>query len=356
MYIKKILAIIAILGAVVMSVIMWQIYQIAFVDNTAFENPEAHVYIATNATLNDVVQELEPLLKNATSFEKVAYQKQYSSAIKPGHFILYKGMTNNDIINVLRSGNVPVMVKFNNQERIENLAKHISNQIEADSTSLVNVMKDEAFLNEIGLNMENALSLYIPNTYEFYWNTDANGFRDRMKKEYEKFWNDDRKSQAQKLNLSPEEVISLAAIVQKETAMVNERPRVAGVYINRLRKNMLLQADPTVIYAIKKKNNNFDQVIKRVLYVDLEIDSPYNTYKYPGVPPGPISMPDISSIDAVLKPENHEYLYFVADVEDFGYHKFAKTLTQHNINKQAYIRWLNAQGKDRRTTSSLDLP
>lgn len=356
MYIKKILAIIAILGAVVMSVIMWQIYQIAFVDNTAFENPEAHVYIATNATLNDVVQELEPLLKNATSFEKVAYQKQYSSAIKPGHFILYKGMTNNDIINVLRSGNVPVMVKFNNQERIENLAKHISNQIEADSTSLVNVMKDEAFLNEIGLNMENALSLYIPNTYEFYWNTDANGFRDRMKKEYEKFWNDDRKSQAEKLNLSPEEVISLAAIVQKETAMVNERPRVAGVYINRLRKNMLLQADPTVIYAIKKKNNNFDQVIKRVLYVDLEIDSPYNTYKYPGVPPGPISMPDISSIDAVLKPENHEYLYFVADVEDFGYHKFAKTLTQHNINKQAYIRWLNAQGKDRRTTSSLDLP
>lgn len=352
MYIKKILAIIAILGAVVMSVVMWQIYQIAFVDNTAFENPEAHVYISTNASLDVVIRQLEPLLKDASSFEKLAHQKQYSNYIKPGHFILQKGMTNNDIINRLRSSNIPVRVKFNNQERVENLAKNIANQIEADSVSLVEVMRDEQFLNDMGLDIENALTLYIPNTYEFYWNTDAKGFRDRMKTEYERFWNEERRAKAEKLNLTPREVISLAAIVQKETAMVDERPRVAGVYLNRLRKNMLLQADPTVIYAIKRKNNDFNQVIKRVLYRDLEIDSPYNTYKYPGVPPGPIAMPDISSIDAVLNPENHDYLYFVADVDDFGYHKFAKTLAQHNVNKQAYIRWLNAQGKERRIPSS----
>src|SRR5699024_1911088 len=190
--------------------------------------------------------------------------------------------------------------------------------------------------------------LYIPNTYEFYWNTSAEGFRDRMKTEYEKFWTENRVEKAQKLNLSKEEVISLAAIVQKETAMADERPRVAGVYLNRLKIGMLLQADPTVIYAIKRNTNDFDQVIKRVLYVDLETDSPYNTYKYPGIPPGPIAMPDISSIDAVLNPENHSYLYFVADVENFGYHKFAKTLAQHNINKQDYIRWLNSQEKSAR--------
>ncbi|MBW7937190.1 MAG: endolytic transglycosylase MltG, partial [Flavobacteriales bacterium] len=140
-----------------------------------------------------------------------------------------------------------------------------------------------------------------------------------------------------------EEVVTLASIVQKETAMVDERNRVAGVYLNRLRKGMLLQADPTVIYAIKKHDNNFNQIIKRVLYKDLEINSPYNTYMYAGLPPGPITMPDISSIDAVLNAENHEYLFFVADVDRFGYHKFSKTLAQHNVYKAAYVRWLNSQ-------------
>jgi len=152
---------------------------------------------------------------------------------------------------------------------------------------------------------------------------------------------------AAKLNLSPEQVTALAAIVQKETARIDERPRVAGVYLNRLRVGMLLQADPTVIYAIKRASGDFDQVIKRVLYADLEIDSPYNTYKYGGIPPGPITMPDISSIDAVLNPEKHDYFYFVADVSNFGYHKFAKTLSQHNRNKAEYIRWINNQGLKR---------
>jgi len=152
---------------------------------------------------------------------------------------------------------------------------------------------------------------------------------------------------AKKLNLSPEKVMALASIVQKETAKVDERPRVAGVYLNRLKVGMLLQADPTVIYAIKRSTNDYGQIIKRVLYKDLETDSPYNTYKYAGIPPGPITMPDISSIDAVLNPENHDYYYFVADVTNFGYHKFAKSLTQHNVNKAEYVRWVNSQGLNR---------
>ena len=347
MYIKKILLIVVLLGAVGMGAFAWYVYNTAFSGNTAFNNKEAHVYIPTNATINDVVAELEPLLRDSETFYAVANQKKYSGNVKAGHFIIKRGMTNNDIVNVLRSRNIPINVKFNNQERLEDLAGHISRQIEADSISLLEAMRDPQFLKEAGLNEENALSLYIPNTYEFYWNSSAETFRDRMKTEYERFWNESRTQKAKALNLTKNQVMALAAIVQKETAKVDERPRVAGVYLNRLKTGMLLQADPTVIYAIKRQSGDYTQIIKRVLYADLELDSPFNTYKYPGIPPGPIAMPDISSIDAVLNPEIHDYYYFVADVTNFGYHKFAKTLAQHNVNKAEYVRWVNSQGLNR---------
>ncbi|MCZ4320206.1 endolytic transglycosylase MltG [Aequorivita viscosa] len=347
MYIKKILIIVFLLGAVGMGAFAWYVYDTAFTGNTAFNNKEAHVYIPTNASINNVIDELEPLLKDAKSFRTIADQKQYSENIKPGHFIIKKGMTNNDIVNTLRSRNIPINVKFNNQERLEDLAGHIANQIEADSISLLKAMTDPEFLKEVGLDKETGLSMYIPNTYEFYWNSAAETFRDRMKTEYERFWNESRTQKAKKLNLSKEQVMALASIVQKETAKVDERPRVAGVYINRLKVGMLLQADPTVIYALKRESGDYNQIIKRVLYADLELDSPYNTYKYAGVPPGPITMPDISSIDAVLNPEKHDYYYFVADVTNFGYHKFAKNLAQHNVNKAEYVRWVNKQGLKR---------
>src|SRR5690606_21858659 len=215
--------------------------------------------------------------------------------------------------------------------------------IEADSTQLLHSFKDADFLNANGFNEDTALSMYIPNSYEFFWNTSADGFKERMLKEYTRFWNEDRMAKAKSVGMSPEEVIALAAIVHKETVKVDERPRVAGVYLNRLRRGMPLQADPTVIYAIKKHTGDFDTVIKRVLHKDLELDSPYNTYKVSGLPPGPITMPDISAIDAVLNAEKHEYLYFVANVENFGYHKFAKTLAQHNRNKGQYVRWINSK-------------
>lgn len=347
MYLKKILVAILLLGLVGMAVFAWYVYSTVLIPNTAFNNKEAHVYIPTNASFNDVLEEIEPLLKDPETFIAVANKKGYVTNIKPGHYLIKKGMNNNDIINTVRSKNIPIKVKFNNQERLENLAGAISNQIEADSLSLLNAFRDKDFLTNNKLKENTALGLYVPNTYEFYWNTSAEGFRDKMVVEYKRFWNEQRLAKAKKINLTPTQVISLAAIVQKETAKVDERPRVAGVYVNRLQRGMLLQADPTVIYAKKLSENNFDQIIKRVLYVDLEIDSPYNTYKYAGVPPGPIAMPDITSIDAVLNYEKHDYFYFVANVENFGYHKFAKTLSQHNQNKAEYVRWISQQGVNR---------
>ena len=168
-----------------------------------------------------------------------------------------------------------------------------------------------------------------------------------MLQEHKSFWNSERIKKAKKIDLTKEQVMSLAAIVQKETAKVDERPRVAGVYINRLKSGMPLQADPTIIYAKKLNENDFEQKIKRVLYKDLELDSPYNTYKNTGIPPGPITMPDISSIDAVLNFESHGYYYFVADVKNFGYHKFAENFSQHRRNKREYVRWISEQGVNR---------
>tara|TARA_R100000306_G_scaffold6274_1_gene8732 strand:+ start:20955 stop:21998 length:1044 start_codon:yes stop_codon:yes gene_type:complete len=347
MYIKKILLAVVLLGLVAMGGFAWYVYSTVFAPNTAFNNEQAHIYIPTDATYQDVVSELEPLLKDMDDFTAVAQKKEYASNIKAGHFIIKKGMNNNDIINTIRSKNIPIKVKFNNQERIEDLAGNIARQIEADSLSLLRAMKDSVFLEEAGQTDATALVLYIPNTYEFYWNSSAETFRDRMKTEYNRFWDETRTQKAKNLNLTPAEVMSLAAIVQKETAKVEERPRVAGVYVNRLERGMPLQADPTVIYAKKRAENDFDQVIKRVLYKDLELDSPYNTYKNTGVPPGPIAMPDISSIDAVLNYEDHDYYYFVADTQRFGYHKFAKTLAQHNRNKAEYVRWISQQGVNR---------
>jgi len=347
MYLKKIIWTVALVGLAVMGGFAYYVYSNIFYSNTAFNNNEAHVYISTGSRFSDVINELRPILDNAISFEAVANRKGYPANVKPGHYVIKKGMNNNDIVNTIRSKNIPVFVKFNNQERIENLAGHMSRQIEADSISLLEAMRDPQFLGDTGLSMETALAIYIPNTYELYWNTSGEEFRDRMLKEYNAFWTNSRKEKAKDLGLSREQVISLAAIVQKETAKSDERARVAGVYMNRIKKGMRLQADPTVIYAKKLIDRDFNQVIKRVLYVDLEIDSPYNTYIYTGVPPGPITMPDISSIEAVLNYEEHDYIFFVADVTNFGYHKFAKTLAQHNRNKQEYVRWVNANGVNR---------
>ena len=344
MYIRKILFAIAILGLIALGIFSYYIYNSIFSSNTDFEADEETVYIPSEADFSTVMDSLRPLLKDPETFSIIAQKKGYAGNVRPGRYILQKGMDNNELVNELRAGNKPIKVIFNNQERLEDLAGRISSQIEADSTELLNAFRDSSFLGGSDFTERNALGMYIPNQYEFYWNTSANEFRERMQKEYDRFWNENRLQKAEEIGLSPHEVTTVASIVQKETAKVEERPRVAGVYMNRYKNGWKLDADPTVIYAIKEKTGNFDTIIKRVLYKDLELDSPYNTYKYRQLPPGPIFMPDISSIDAVLNYEDHDFYYFVADVENFGYHKFAKTLAQHNRNKQEYVRWINKQG------------
>ena len=347
MYIKRLLLIVVFIGLIIAGIISYMVYDALFKPNTSFDQEEVFIYIPTNSTFSDVSTIMTPYLKKQGTFEAVARRKKYVDYVKAGRYRVEKNMNNNEIINSLRSQNIPVIVSFNNQETLADLAGRIGAQIEADSLSLLGAFTDPEFLKKRNFDEHTGITPYIPNSYEFFWNTSAVEFRARMLKEYDNFWTEDRKNKASKRDLSPNEVISLASIVQKETAKVDERPRVAGVYLNRLKRNMRLQADPTVIYAIKWETGNYDTVIKRVLYRDLELDSPYNTYKYAGIPPGPITMPDISAIEAVLNPENHQFLYFVANVKDFGYHIFAENLTQHNRNKAQYIRWLNEQNVNR---------
>lgn len=343
MKLKNIIALLLVVIVLGASAYGYSIYRKIFADNTSFSEREIFVYIPSGATYKNVEEILNPYLSDMDKFRMTAEKKSYPHNVKSGKFLLKKGMNSNDIVNTLRQ-NIPVKLTFNNQETMEQFAGRIAQQIEPDSLSILQAITDNDFLTENGFSQETGISMFIPNTYEFFWNTSASKFRERMAKEYQKFWTEERLQKAENLNMTPQEVSTLASIVQKETVKIDERPKVAGVYLNRLSKGMLLQADPTVIFAVKKHTGDFDQVIKRVLFKHLEADSPYNTYKFSGLPPGPIAMPDISSIDAVLNYEKHDFLYFCASVENFGYHEFAKTLAQHNINAAKYQRWVNQQG------------
>jgi len=245
-------------------------------------------------------------------------------------------MTNDKLIKLLRSGDqIPVKVIFNNIRDIYQLAGIISQQIEADSISLITEFTNQEVINSMGLSLETISTIFIPDTYEFYWNTSAVGLVKRMYEEYLNFWNANRIYKAEKLGMSIPEVVTLASIVEKESNKSNEKPMIAGVYINRLDKGWRLQADPTLIFALG------DYSIKRVLNAHKDFDSPYNTYKYRGLPPGPICIPSISSIDAVLNNQNDGYLYFCAKDDLSGYHVFAKTNVQHNSNARKYQKALD---------------
>ncbi len=314
-----------------------------FTSNTAFEKEEIFVHIPTGSTYENAEKIIAPYVKNMSGFKYMAKLRSYPDNVKPGRFLFKKGMNAFQLVAAMRR-NVPVDLAFNNQERLENLCERLSSQIEPDTTKLLATFRDSVFLQKNGFTGENVFSMFLPNTYQVYWNISAEKFRDKMLEEYNRFWDKERISKAVALNLTPVQVITLASIVHKETAKKSERATVAGVYLNRLEAGMPLQADPTVIYAVKLKTNNFDQIIKRVLYNDLFINSPYNTYRNIGLPPGPIAMPDVDAIDAVLSPEKHNYLYFCASVEKFGYHVFATTLAEHNVNAKKYADWLNTQG------------
>ncbi len=336
--IQRLLVIVALIGVLIGGIFVYHFYNVFFTSNTSFENKTREVLIPSVNTKVAAYDTINQLVKRVDFFRQAAQRKGYTPI--PGRFLLTYGMNNNDMINRLRSENEPLKLTFNNQKTLMHFASFISTKIEADSAAIVQSFNDPKFLQEHGLTNENVLSLCIPNTYEFFWNTSAEQFRKRMLLEYNRFWTPRREAARKKMNLERTEVISLAAIVQLESYRVDERPTVAGVYLNRLRKRMRLQADPTVIYALKRQANDYDLDIRRVLYKDLKIKSPYNTYRKRGIPPGPITMPDVSSIDAVLFPEKHNYLYFVADPSRSGYHLFATTLSQHNKNKKRYTTWL----------------
>ncbi len=322
------------------------VYVKFFTANTNFNKEEVFVEVPTDSKYEDVQKILSPYVKNMSDFELIANLRSYPKNVKAGRFLLKKGMSAFQLVATMRR-NVPVKLAFNNQERLENLCERISTQIEPDTTKLLSTFRDTGFLEKNGFTKENVFAMFLPNTYEFYWNISAEKFRDKMLEEYNRFWTKERIAKATELNLTPVQVITLASIVHKETVKKSERPTVAGVYLNRLKDGMKLQADPTVIYAMKLRDNDFEQIIKRVLYNDLFIASSYNTYQNLGLPPGPIAMPDIDAIDAVLTPENHNYLYFCASVEKFGYHEFAATMEQHNVNAKKYADWLNEQGTKR---------
>jgi UPF0755 protein len=344
MYIKKILLAIVFIGLIVASIFAYYVYKTMMDANTAFKNDTAYVFIATNSTYDNVREQLEPLLKDINTFDALAKQKKYDVNVKAGRYAIKKGMNNNDIINSIRSINLPIRLSFNNQETLEKLAGRVASQIEADSISVLKAMKDSAYLAENDFTNETALGMYLPNSYEFFWNTSAIQFRDRMLKEYNRFWTDARKEKAKAIGLSRDKVIALASIVYEESKQASEQPRIAGVYMNRIRIGMPLQADPTLKFAAYQLPEYKNTVIKRVLNVHKEIASPYNTYRNLGLPPGLIAMPDISAIDAVLNYEKHQYLYFCADAKRLGFHKFAKNLSQHNANAREYQRYLSSQG------------
>ncbi len=336
---KTIFRILTIISFLIIAIIATFGYKVFFKSNTSFNEDFVYVYVNSGSSQDEMISSISSYIIDVESFTKAAKTKKYLENIKAGRFIINKGDGNNKIINSLRSKNIPLNITFNNIQTIQEFSGYISKKIEADSISLIESLTDENFLKSLNLSEESVLSLFLPNTYEFFWNTSADNFREKMVREFNNFWNENRIEKANKIGLNPVEVSVLASIVQKETPKVDERPTIAGVYLNRLSKRMKLQADPTIVYVIKRREG-FDKKIRRVLYKDLRIKSAYNTYLNKGLPPGPIVTPDFSAIEAVLNPSSHNFIFFVADVSNPGYHLFSRTLVEHNRKKRQYTKWL----------------
>jgi UPF0755 protein len=304
---------------------------------------EPHIlYIPTGAGFGELTDQLvrQGILRDQVRFETAAARMGYPDRVKPGRYCIQPGWNNRQLVGHLRSGNQEaVRVVINNLRLREELAGRLAAKLEPDSLAFLDALyRLREYVPDIPLGEDSTLCLFIPNTYEMWWNSSPADLLERMWKEQRRFWNETRLAQAEALGLSPTAVYILASIVEKETLVAGEKSRIAGVYLNRLRLGMPLQADPTVVFALRA----FDK--ERILYRDLDVDSPYNTYRYAGLPPGPICMPEISTIDAVLQPESHDYLYFCARPDNSGAHAFAKTLAAHNENARRFQQWLNTRG------------
>ncbi len=337
---RKILGWLIIAGFLAAVAAIAAVYYIAFTPNVK-TGKTTYFYVYTGWTLEQTYQSLieNDLLKHPQTFLLTARLKRFSSP-RAGRYKLTPGMTNNALINKIRSGQQsPVRLTINLIRTKPQLASLVSRKLEADSAQLMKLLNDDAYLKKFGFNSQNVLAMFIPNTYEFFWNTSADRFMRRMYREYKKFWTPERLQKAKEIGLTPIEVSILASIVQAEQMRhPDEWPRIAGLYMNRLKRGIPLQSDPTLIYAWG------DFSIKRVYNYHKEIESPYNTYKYKGLPPGPILTPDPRAIDAVLNYEHNKYLYMVAKDDLSGYHVFTTNLRDHLYYARKYQQALNRLG------------
>ena len=312
----------------------YYLYGVIFKPNTwTGGESKTIVYIPTGTDYEGLKNILygNGIVINRKSFEWLADKKSLTTNVNPGKYTIEEGLNNNELIDLLRSGQqIPVNLIINNIRTKEEFAQRVSEQIELDSSTIVQLLYDTVHLRYFGLTPDKALTLFIPNTYEVYWDIKARDLFDRMYSEYKKFWSETRLKKAEEIGMKPEEVYIMASIVEKETNKNDEKPAIAGVYKNRLKYNWRLQADPTVVYAWG------DFSIRRVLNLHKQIDSPYNTYMYYGLPPGPICIPSIASIDAVLNLEDHNFMFFCAKDDFSGYHVFSSTSAGHALNANKY--------------------
>ena len=337
-FILKIFLSIVFLSILIGGYIGYSYYQKIYSPNVKLEQKETYLYIPTGSDYNDLVSILneKQLIVDIASFEWLAEYKKYKDNIKPGRYKIKNNMSNNELVNLLRSGEQdPIKLVIRGYRTKEELASKVGANLECDSTSIMEMLSSRSFAESYGFNPATILVMVIPNTYEFYWNTSPDDFFKRMAKEYKAFWTEERKQKAHDAGLTQTETSILASIVQQESWKKDEMPVIAGVYINRLNKGMLLQADPTVVFAVG------DFTLKRVLKKHLQYESPYNTYLHSGLPPGPICMPWPHTIDAVLNYKKHNYIYFCAKEDFSGYHNFARTGAEHERNAARYRQALN---------------
>lgn len=306
--------------------------------NLKTEGKKIILYIPEGSTYSQALDTVKAhfTIPDPKAFNWIAEKKNYPALVKPGRYIIGTEMSYPGLINLLRAGRqTPVNVTFNNIRTLNDLAGKVGKQIDADSVHIINFLSDPDNYSKDGFTKETVISVFIPNTYQLFWNTDAEGFYSRMLREYNKFWNEERQAKAKIKNLSQIQVSILASIIDDEVVKPDEKPRIAGVYLNRLKRGIPLQACPTIKFALD------DWTITRVLKAYLEVDSPYNTYKHNGFPPGPIGCASIEGIDAVLDAQKHDYLYFAAKADFSGYHNFSRTLSEHNRYAAEYQRELN---------------
>lgn len=317
-------------------------YQICYTPNILVGKEDRVLVIPDSANFETIQKLLHEgnFVQDLISFSFLAKLMDYDKGVKSGRYTLQANMTNLQAIRYLRLGlQEPVSVTFNNVRLIQDLSEKITRNLQMTPQAFEAALVEFAMNNQYGFNKDNVLCMFIPNTYEVYYNASPKQLIEKMHAEYEKFWNTERQDKAAALKLTPIEVSILASIVQAENTRGDEAPRIAGLYINRLKQGTPLQADPTLVFA------SGDFSLKRVLNVHKEADSPYNTYKYAGLPPGPINMPGINAIDGVLNYEKHNYIFMCAKEDFSGRHNFAATLTEHNKNAQRYQAALTREQK-----------